>query len=233
MLYEFYQDYFLSKDSRFDALDTTKVKALTKAGIIADMKANPLNKQYNGSDFPAKAWDAMIPIMPSLKVGKLPKPTPKLFTAKFPTAWGLKPTALRKAELGGLLEIERFEVASVMLGIWTISGTAAPSNKSPIADRRAYILSKLATDPGHQPSAPYPMYKRYGFANLADFVNHFDWGNVSGDTWTAKTWRFIKTVPITDPTTGELVCNHYGTTPPRRALLETNGGLFAAVAAAP
>jgi hypothetical protein len=73
MKYEFHQDYFLSQDNDFDALDKNKVKALTRGRILADMKAR--NSRFDGSSFPDSAWEAMIPKqLPALKPGKIPKP---------------------------------------------------------------------------------------------------------------------------------------------------------------
>ena len=236
MQYEFQQDYFLSKDNTFDKLDPVKLRTLTRGKLIADMKANPHNRRFDGSSFPDAAWQAMIPRLPALNANKIPKPTRKQFTAKFPPDWKLKPFPLQEVEGDKLLDIERFEVVNVQQTSWDVAdigGGPPPKKESPIAVRRAFMRAQLATDRRYQASHPYPVYKRHGFASLDEFVNHFDWGSNDGTTWVAKTWRFLKAIPVTDPATGTLICNRYTSTSRQEALLETNGLLFAAIPASP
>jgi hypothetical protein len=237
MLYEFHQDYFLSRDNKFDTLDKDKIKDLDRDQLLADMKANPRNRRFDGSSFSDQEWESMIPPMPSFTSKKIPKPTRKLFKAKFPPSWNLEPFLLHEAEGRRLLDIERFEVTNPILATWDIQGEAGPGNKAPISERRAFVKAHLANDPKHQATHPYPIYKRHGFASLDDYIDNFDWGkpDENGDTWIAKTWRFVKVLPITDPDTGELIANHYGPgiTREHQALLETSGFLFAAIPASP
>jgi hypothetical protein len=243
LLYELIQDYFLSQNNKFDALDTTKVTALTRTKLLTDMKANPHNRRFDGSSFPDADWEAMIPARTNWAgVDKRDRPRinevtiRKQFTARYPAAWNLKPFFLTEAEENRLLDIEKLEVVNVQVQTYDVKDQAdpPPGNNSPISARRAYWRTKLAAEPTHQATHPYPVYKRYGFATLDDYVDHFDWGNPDpkGNTWAAKTWRFKKTIPITDLATGALICNRYTSTTKQEALLETNNLLFAALPAA-
>lgn len=234
MKYDFYQDYFLSRKDEFDKLDEKEVKKVTRAKLLADLKANPRNRVFDGSSFSSSAWDKMIPKLPA-NATAIPKPVRQQFTAKFPPSWNLPPMALKEVEGNGFVPIEKFEVNNIVQRIYPINGATGPDNKSDISERRDFIRTQLANDARHQANHPYPVYKRYGFTNLDDYVNHFDWGDSGGNMWVARTWRFGKSIPITDPATGTLIANHYGQGIRREheALLETNGFLFAAIPASP
>jgi hypothetical protein len=236
MEYELHQEYVLSKDGEFDMLDRAKLKLLTRAKLIADMKANPRNRQFDGDPFPDKVWEAMIPKLTALNATnpKIPPPHRKQFTAKFPSSWNLAPYRVREVdEKNNLLDIEKFQVFNEPLVFWTVSGATIPANKSPISERRDFMKAQLATSPKYQANHPYPVYKRHGFANLNDFVDHFDWGSAAGDTWVGKVWRFVKKIPITDLDNGNLIANHYSETirHEHEDLLETHPLFFAAVPA--
>jgi hypothetical protein len=80
------------------------------------------------------------------------------------------------------------------------------------ADRLQALQSELQIDFFFQTAHPFPIYERWGYRNVEDFLAGFTWSFQRIDSYLhVKGARFVYTVavPITELATGNLIFNFY------------------------
>jgi hypothetical protein len=80
------------------------------------------------------------------------------------------------------------------------------------AARFTELQNMFATDPRFASGHPSPVYSRYGYNSLADFVAGWNWAYaVSGADLniTGNRHEYTLVIPITDPVTNNLVFNFF------------------------
>jgi hypothetical protein len=90
------------------------------------------------------------------------------------------------------------------------AGSKAPKTQ---ADMVSALLASLPNDPAYKDTYDYPVYKRYHFQSLQDFVNGWDWTVSQAGTnqlqYVGTRYRYELWIPVTEPGTDRLIYNYY------------------------
>jgi hypothetical protein len=170
-------------------------------------KFGDANFQYfDGTDIPGEIWEQWVP--PAAKLTLKPAVAQTL-AWDFPVRIQIdaKFSALLKATASWIGGVQPFDVEPIAYN--NVSDIVIPTT----------LNVELPKIQKYQDSHPYPVYKRYGFKTLTDFINGWGWtinllpNNKVKFIGTRYVYRLE--IPITKPGTDQWIYNYYhsGQTP--------------------
>jgi hypothetical protein len=189
-----------------------------KAQAVAAYQAGGFS-YIDGTNVPNNMWQTWIPSNVNRSRTRVP-----VYVSLRPTT-GTTPSRLRvRREFRH--KVRRFS--------WTVPGLGAnPPNQNA---RLNALRNDLTAHRLFRTNHPYPMYQRYGYASVNDFVNGFNWRftwSHSNLVCNGRRHEYWVLIPLTDPTSGNLIFNFYPNSGSGHSqivrLLETDNRLFRTV----
>ncbi len=162
-----------------------------RPALLAAFAANPDFKYLDGTAIPAAAWSSWVPTNIH--------PPPSSWKQSFDTQVDLNPTANGQTTVTVHREY-RFETIPFT---WTW-GAPDPGNDHDRIELLRTSLPQGKVNGLHlyDPSYPWPLYERYGFTDVDDYVDHLNWSDTFGrgtHHFNATRFEYTVMLPITDP----------------------------------
>jgi hypothetical protein len=159
-------------------------------------------KYFDGTNIPNEMWEQWVP--PAAKLSLKPA-VAQVVSTDYPVKFQLGRyfSAILKAKATWMNGVQLFDTEP--LDYNEVSDIVIP-------DMLDTALPKIRK---YQDSHPYPVFKRYGFKTLKDFIRGWGWtiNIVSGSKvkFIGSRYVYILEIPITKPRTDEWIANYYHT----------------------
>jgi hypothetical protein len=206
----FIHSYGLSPDSVYESMkyeflvtgvNQGKAPLPTRDAVVGKFGAASF-KYFDGTDIPAEMWEQWVPVAAKLTL----KPAvAQVVNTDYPV----------RIQVDGNLSVVLKDRLTWTSGVQTIDVEPFHYNNVSdivIPDMLDVELPKIKK---YQDSHPYPVYKRFGFTTLKDFIRGWTWtiNLVSNNEvkFIGSRYVYILEVPITKPGTDEWIFNYYRT----------------------
>ena len=160
---------------------------------------------FDGTEVPGENWEKWVPPAAKLNLGPA---NDQKFDFDFPVATPGAPVTVPSDVSPG---VWRCRLQHVLLQ--PIDSTQVPADDT--AKRKILELA-LPGIPNYQSTHPYPIYKRYHFNLLEDFIKGWNWTVTPAGTnklrYAGSRYIYVLTIPVTKPGTNEWIYNYYPAT---------------------
>jgi len=206
----FIHSYGLSPDSVYESMkyeflvtgvNQGKAPLPTRDAVVGKFGAAGF-KYFDGTDIPNEMWERWVPAAAKLTL----KPAvAQVVNTDYPV----------RIQVSGNLSVVLKEKVTWTSGVQTIDVEPFHYNNVSdivIPDMLNVELPKIKK---YQDTHPYPVYKRFGFTTLKDFIGGWTWtiNLVSNNEvkFIGSRYVYILEVPITKPGTDDWIFNYYRT----------------------
>jgi hypothetical protein len=194
-------DYWESMRYEFEVLGTQGgLEPLTTRDSVVGKFGDAAFKLFDTTEVPIENWEHWVPPAAQLNL----KPNPN---QEFDFPFNVQLT------LGGIPVV--LDASARWKSHHEHVTVHVDSNEIPAGDGaiRQILYEFLSNDPRFKIDHPYPIYERWGYISLIEFISGFKW-NCTPDgpnklLYVGWRYTYKLCIPVTDPGTGKWIYNHY------------------------